>query len=123
MTDDYYLSLSSEINVLKSLISEIPQQNVIERLGFEARLKLAQAALERTHQLNQTELDLVQHIKHWIDIALSFITVSGIGMLTWLDAELPLMTQWATFISALLASMWWIYRFYTVLKKIRNIKD
>ncbi|MER2507230.1 MAG: hypothetical protein ABTQ27_00560 [Amaricoccus sp.] len=40
-------SLLSEIKELDSLLSSIPEENVIERVGFEVRLKRARAALER----------------------------------------------------------------------------
>ncbi len=42
MNYDDYLATTSEINVLISLLAEIPQDNVIERMGLEARLKLMQ---------------------------------------------------------------------------------
>ncbi|PAT35320.1 hypothetical protein [Vandammella animalimorsus] len=42
-----YLFLASEIKELESLLAEIPQENVIERLGLESRLKSAQVALEK----------------------------------------------------------------------------
>ncbi len=42
MNHDDYLALSSEITELKSLLSEIPEENVIERMGLEARLESAQ---------------------------------------------------------------------------------
>jgi hypothetical protein len=42
MNYEDYLALSSEITELKSLLAEIPEENVIERMGFEARLESAQ---------------------------------------------------------------------------------
>ena len=41
-----YLWYSSEIETLKTLLQDIPEENVIERIGFESRLKEAQAAIE-----------------------------------------------------------------------------
>lgn len=44
MNYDEYITISSEINELQSLLAEIPEENVIERMGLEDRLKSAQAA-------------------------------------------------------------------------------
>ena len=36
---------SSEITTLEALLKDIPKQNVIERMGFESRLKEAREAI------------------------------------------------------------------------------
>lgn len=41
MNHDEFLSFSSEIKELESLLAEIPEENVIERMGLEARLESA----------------------------------------------------------------------------------
>lgn len=41
-----YLSLSSEIKELESILASVPEENVIERLAFEDRLTSAKVALE-----------------------------------------------------------------------------
>ena len=41
-----YLWYSSEITTLEELLRDIPEENVIERMGFESRLKEARAAIE-----------------------------------------------------------------------------
>jgi hypothetical protein len=45
MNRNEYLWYSSEITTLEALLKDIPEQNVIERLGFEARLKKAREAI------------------------------------------------------------------------------
>ncbi|GHV42940.1 hypothetical protein FACS1894187_25330 [Synergistales bacterium] len=40
-----YLWYSSEIETLEGLLKEIPEENVIERLGFESRLREAREAI------------------------------------------------------------------------------
>lgn len=42
-------TLLSEIKELDEILSSIPEENVIERLGFEARLRRAHSALESKH--------------------------------------------------------------------------
>jgi hypothetical protein len=41
-----YLWYSSEIETLEALLHDIPEENVIERMGFESRLKEARAAVK-----------------------------------------------------------------------------
>ncbi|SFM70273.1 hypothetical protein [Marinobacter zhejiangensis] len=43
-----YTSLSSEAWQLESMLAEIPEENVIERMSLEARLESVKSALERT---------------------------------------------------------------------------
>lgn len=45
MNYEEYVSLSSEITELKALLTEIPKENLIERMGFESRLEAAQKRL------------------------------------------------------------------------------
>jgi hypothetical protein len=45
MNYEEYTSISSEIKELESLLAEIPEENVIERIGFESRLRSARAAI------------------------------------------------------------------------------
>lgn len=45
MNQKDYLATASEINVLISLLAEIPQDNVIERMGLETRLKMMQTRI------------------------------------------------------------------------------
>lgn len=45
MTCEEYITISSEIKELESLLAEIPEENVIERIGFESRLESARALL------------------------------------------------------------------------------
>ena len=45
MNYDEYLAISSEVNQLESLLAEIPAENVIERMGLEARLISARTAI------------------------------------------------------------------------------
>ena len=47
MNRNEYLWYSSEITSLEALLKDIPEQNVIERLGFETRLKKAREAIAR----------------------------------------------------------------------------
>ena len=42
MNYDEYLAVAAEIDQLQSLLAEIPQENVLERMGLEARLASAQ---------------------------------------------------------------------------------
>ena len=39
MNHEEYLAISSEIKELEALLDEIPEENVIERMGLEARLE------------------------------------------------------------------------------------
>jgi hypothetical protein len=45
MTYEEYISISSEIKELVSLLAEIPEESAIERIGLESRLKAAHAAI------------------------------------------------------------------------------
>ena len=54
MTYEEYIAISSEIKELESLLADIPEENVIERIGLESRLKSARAAIA-----NITEYQLV----------------------------------------------------------------
>jgi len=45
MNHEEYLGISSEIRELESLLAEIPEDNVIERMGLESRLKAARSAI------------------------------------------------------------------------------
>jgi len=45
MNYEEYLSYSSEINELESLLASISDENIIERMGFEARLASVRAAI------------------------------------------------------------------------------
>lgn len=54
MTYEEYIAVSSEIKELESLLAEIPDENVIERLGLESRLESARAAIA-----NFTEYQLI----------------------------------------------------------------
>lgn len=45
MNHDEYISISSEVTQLESLLAEIPAEDVIDRMGLEARLKSARQAL------------------------------------------------------------------------------
>lgn len=59
MDYDEYLAISSEINELESLLSEIPEENVIDRMGLQARLRSARAAvsgLTEHHSVPKTRL-------------------------------------------------------------------
>ena len=47
-----YRSLASEINELHELLYELPEDNVLERMGFEARLLSAQKQLEDLEMAN-----------------------------------------------------------------------
>lgn len=51
-----YKNLSSEVHHLKTLLDQIPQENVIDRLGLENRLKAAEKRLEATnpYHINKT---------------------------------------------------------------------
>ncbi len=44
---DAYVSLNSEAHELQSLLADIPEDNVIERMSLEARLRSVQAKLEK----------------------------------------------------------------------------
>lgn len=54
MTYEEYIAVSSEIKQLESLLADIPSENVIERIGLEARLESAREAIA-----NVTEYQLV----------------------------------------------------------------
>lgn len=54
MTYDEYISISSEIKQLKSLLAEIPQGNVLQKMSLETRLNAARNAIA-----NVTEYQLV----------------------------------------------------------------
>ena len=41
-----YLALASEVKELESILTAIPQENVIERMAFEERLASAKTILE-----------------------------------------------------------------------------
>ena len=41
-----YAAVSSEIKMLEEILAEIPEENVIERMGFEYRLNTARMILE-----------------------------------------------------------------------------
>ena len=45
MNHNEYLWYTSEIATLEDLLKDIPEQNVIERLGFETRLKKTREAI------------------------------------------------------------------------------
>lgn len=45
MNYDEYITLSSEVKELQSLLAEIPEENAIERMGLEDRLHAAQTAI------------------------------------------------------------------------------
>lgn len=45
MNYEEYISISSEIKELGLLLAEIPEENVIERMGLQSRLKSAQSAI------------------------------------------------------------------------------
>jgi hypothetical protein len=45
MNHDEYISISSEVSQLESLLAEIPVEDAIDRMGLEARLKSAKEAL------------------------------------------------------------------------------
>jgi len=45
MNHEAYLAISSEIKELESLLADIPEENAIERMGLEARLATARAAI------------------------------------------------------------------------------
>ncbi len=47
MNHDEYISFSSEIQELESLLARIPKENVISRLGLESRLKSARDEIAR----------------------------------------------------------------------------
>jgi hypothetical protein len=47
MTHDEYLSYASEVNELEAILAGIPAENVIDRMGLEARLQAAKAALQQ----------------------------------------------------------------------------
>lgn len=46
MNKNEYLAISSEVLQLQKLLKEIPEENVIERISLERRLKLAQDSIE-----------------------------------------------------------------------------
>ena len=46
MNHEECLAISSEIKELETLLDEIPEENVIERMGLEARLETARAAID-----------------------------------------------------------------------------
>jgi len=54
MTYEEYIAVSSEIKELESLLAEIPEENLIERLGLESRLVSARSAID-----NFTEYQLI----------------------------------------------------------------
>jgi hypothetical protein len=59
MNNDQYLSLSAELSFLEELLSEIPEENVIERLGFQNRLlevKYELDSLNPYHLINKAKL-------------------------------------------------------------------
>lgn len=45
MNYEEYISFASEIKELEALLDEIPEENAIERMGLEARLKTARVAI------------------------------------------------------------------------------
>lgn len=52
--------------------------------------------------------DDFESIKHSCD---AIFSVAAIGsFFSWMSGELPDITMWVTFISALLSGMWWVYR-------------
>lgn len=52
-------SVISEINELKRILSEIPEENIIERKSFEGRLEYASKYLEQMRELaNYSSMDL-----------------------------------------------------------------
>ena len=46
MNHEEYLAVSSEIKELEALLDEIPEGNVIERMGLESRLEMARVAID-----------------------------------------------------------------------------
>lgn len=56
MNANHYARLSSEINALRELLSEIPEENVIDRMGLEYRLEDAIKKLELSnpYHINKT---------------------------------------------------------------------
>jgi len=48
MTYDEYIALCSEIKELEALLAEIPEENVIDRMGLTARLESAQSLMAGT---------------------------------------------------------------------------
>ncbi len=46
MNQTTYISTTSEITELEALLNEIPKENVLERMGFEARLETARESIE-----------------------------------------------------------------------------
>ncbi|MFH1113079.1 MAG: hypothetical protein V1792_04090 [Pseudomonadota bacterium] len=50
MNHDEFLSISSEIKELESLLAEVPEENVIERMGLEARLESARRAIANVRE-------------------------------------------------------------------------
>lgn len=58
MNRDEYLAFVSEINELESLLSQIPVDNVFERMSLESRLKSARIAMpEFKSRKKLTKLD------------------------------------------------------------------
>lgn len=54
-------------------------------------------------------------IKHVID-GVSSAAAFG-SLMAWMNAELPLLIMWATFIATMMSIFWWIYRFYSEIRK------
>jgi hypothetical protein len=51
MNHTEYFAISSEIKELEAMLDEIPAENVIERMGFESRLKAAQETIRKAGKL------------------------------------------------------------------------
>jgi len=55
MNREEYLAYMSEINELEALLAEIPENNVLERISFESRLKAAKLAIANIAESKLTD--------------------------------------------------------------------